>query len=412
LLVLMPVLPAAAQTSDEIAQSIDFRGYYRDGVADISVTDLEYLVDRFPGIAFVALDVTPDGGADRLADTLLDTSPRPTVIVLTHDEAGGASLTLSDSQLDSAFAVAFDTTGDTYLRDFEEVAMALGDAADRPGPDSGSDSGGAPASGPPWLLIGAVLLVGFVAVRMWQNSRQDGAAGERRFAEARSEITAQMAAMANQILELADRVEVAGTAEVTAHYRRASDVYGAADERLAAATGMQDLERLADDLDDARWELAAAGALLDGDEVPDRPVDTPPEPCFFDPTHGAGVEQAELHTPVGSRTVLVCRDDAEHLRNGDRPEPRTVSVGGRPVPVSQAPRSHGGLGMDALDIFSIIVGGMGDPMPYRWGRSRRRPTIGRIPGGFAGGVSTGPRARGTARVPRGGGSRGRARRGR
>ncbi|HVR31257.1 MAG TPA: hypothetical protein VMS74_00935 [Acidimicrobiia bacterium] len=417
LVVAVPALSAAAQSVEGIADELEIRGYHIGAGADITINEMEELIDRFPQFGFVALDSTPSGGADLLANTLLDAAPsRDTIVVLTADEAGAASAVHGDDALDDAFGTAFSTTGDSYLVDFEQVATALtgGPAAttpNQPPADGGSQGGG----GFPivWLLVlGAVAYFGY---RMWANSRGDERAVARRFTEAKKEIDAQVAAVANQILELSDRPDLYSNAEATAHFRRASETFHSAELRLEAATTTGAFEALSDDLDDARWELAAAEALLAGRPLPDRPEDEHPEPCFFDPTHGAGVEEAQLSTAAGTRTVKVCRMDAERLRNGERPEPRTVTVGGQAVPAPTAPRSHGGRGMDALDIFSILVGGMGDAAGYRWGGGsrRRRPTVfGGMGGGFGGGVRGGRSSGGASAARSMGRSVGRARRGR
>jgi hypothetical protein len=264
-----------------------------------------------------------------------------------------------------------------------------------------------------WMIVlGAVAYFGF---RMWRNSQDDEEVAVRRSAEAKREIEAQMAVVANQILEVSDRPDLAGHREATGHFRQASDIFRSAEDRLESATTASALAALADDLDDARWELAAAEALLEGRPVPDRPEDEHPEPCFFDPTHGAGTEEAQLSTAAGTRTVKVCAADAERLRKGEHPEPRTVSVGGREMPSASAPRSYGGRGMDALDIFSILVGGMGDAASYKWGGGRRRSTtFGRMPGGFGGSRARGTSSAGRAVRSAGQAARsiGRARRGR
>lgn len=419
ILVLVVAVPAFAQTVEDIAPGLELRGYHIGTGADISINEMEELVDQHEGFGFVALGPTPDGGADLLADRLLDAAPSlETIVVLTADEAGAASVIHDDDALDGAFDAAFASTGDSYLRDFEQVADALGSAGGpivtvpgqvtTPGPVPDSDAGG----GIPifWLVV--IGVVAYFGYRMWQNSRDDEGAVGRRFAEAKGEIEAQVAAVANQILELSDRPDLPANAPATEHYRRATEVFGSAEARLQEAATTASLEALADDLDDARWELAAAEALLDGRPVPDRPESEHPEPCFFDPTHGAGTEEAELSTPAGTRTVKVCRMDAERLRNGEHPEPRTVTVDGRAVPAPTAPRSHGGQGMDALDIFSILVGGMGNATGYRWGGTRRRrPTVfGGMGGGFGGGRSRGSASSG--RPSMGSRSVGRARRGR
>jgi hypothetical protein len=407
---------ASAQTTGAIAEELDLRGYHIGSGADISINEMEILVDRHPRVGFVALDPTPDGGADLLADRLLDAvGAVDTVIVLTADEAGAASSVFDDDALDEAFDEAFATTGDSYLTDFSQVAGALeGGGVVTPGTSGPTGAPSEPSSGGfSWLWLAVLGAIGYFGFQMWRNSRDDDRAVGRRFSEGKREIEVQVAAIANQILELSDRPDLTANSEATAHFRTASETFRSAEVRLADAQSTGELATLSDDLDDARWELAAAEALLDGRPVPDRPADAHPEPCFFDPTHGAGTEEATLETPAGSRTVKVCRADAERLRNGEHPEPRTVTVDGRAVPAPQAPRSHGGGGMNALDIFSILVGGMGDAASYRWGGNRRRRP--NVFGGVGGGFGGGGRGSASARRPSIGSvgrAIGRARRGR
>lgn len=413
LVLLLTGSPAFAQSVSDIGQELELRGYHLADDVDVTIDDMERLVDAYPGFGFVAFGATPDGGADLLADRLLDAAQSiDTVVVLTADEAGAASTIHDDAALDRAFDAAFATTGDTYLRDFDQVAEALvGSGVSSEDPADASSGGGIS-----FLWIVALAAIGYFVYRLWANNRQDDRATGRRLAEARAELEAQVAVVANQILELSDRPDLPSNSEATAHFRAASDIFRSAETRLAAASSTTEYAALSDDLDDARWELAAAEALLEGRPVPDRPEAEHPEPCFFDPTHGAGVEEATLRTPAGERTVRVCRADAERLRKGEHPEPRSVTVDGKAVPAPKAPRSHGGGGMDALDIFSIILGGMGNGASYRWGGGRRRPNVfGGMGGGFGGAAG---RSRGTASGARSsvgraiGRSVGRARRGR
>ena len=414
LVLLLTGSPAFAQTVSDIGEELELRGYHIGAGADVTIDELERLVDDYPGFGFVALADTPDGGADLFANQLLDASPSvDTVVVLTEDEAGAASATYDDAALDRAFDAAFATTGDSYLRDFQQLAEALSGSPVSPGADPVDVS---PSGGISFLWIVALAVIGYFVYRLWANNRQDDRATGRRLTEARAELEDQVAVVANQILELSDRPDLPSNSEATAYFRTASEIFRSAETRLAAASSSADYASLSDDLDDARWELAAAEALLEGRPVPDRPEEDHPEPCFFDPTHGAGVEEATLRTPAGERTVKVCRVDAERLRNGEHPEPRSVTVDGKAVPAPKAPRSHGGGGMDALDIFSIILGGMGDGASYRWGGTRRRPNVfGGMGGGFGGAAG---RSRGTASGARSGIGRaigrsiGRARRGR
>lgn len=408
----VPSLAAVAQTTDEIVDALELRGYYVEDGLDVPIDAMESLVDRYPEIGFVALDGTPSAGADGMADRLLDlATSRDTIVVLTADEAGAASAVHPDAVLDGAFDAAFDGSGDTYERDFQQVAEAL---AGSPTGTTRAEEGSRGGFGLGWLLVIAVVVgVSWLAAG---TARRDKAAFGRRLADSRAEIQDQMARLANAILAFSDRVDADTSPEAVTHFRTATATYEEAERRLATAANGVELERLADDLDEARWELAAAEAVLEGREVPPRPEDDHPKPCFFDPTHGAGVEVAELQTPAGTKRVLVCRADAEKLRRGERPEPRTIDVAGRSVPAPQAPRSAGGGGLDWLEGFSILVGGMGDALPYRWGRPRRRR--GGFPGGFGGPIrrSSGwaSRTRGSVSRSRSGGSRsvGRSRRGR
>lgn len=398
-------MAALAQTAGDVAEDVEFRGYHAAAGVDISVGDLEDLASSSSEIGFVALVDTPSGGADRFADDILAVvSSRNTVIVLTASEAGISSRVYDDAELDAAFDAALGSVGDSYETDFRQLVDALGVSS------SATGSGG---FGVGWILVILVIAGGVFLV--FRSSREDSQFKQKRLSSARKEISDQMAVIANEILAFSDRVDVADHPEAVAHYRRASETYSATETRLQLAETWTDLAALSDDLDTARWEMAAAQALVDGREVPDRPDAEPPEPCFFDPTHGAGVEVAELRTPAGGRNVMVCAEDAAKLRRGEKPEPRTITVGGRQVPSAQAPRSHGGRGFDWLDAFSIILGGMSDGVGYRWRRPMTRRARGGFPfpGGFGGPVGGGRsrRTTGSASRPRSGRT-GRARRSR
>jgi hypothetical protein len=72
-------------------------------------------------------------------------------------------------------------------------------------------------------------------------------------------------------------------------------------------------------------------------------------------------------------------------------------VDGRDVPAATAPKSYGGGGLDWLDLFAVIVGGMGAGRSFDWGSGRTSGTWGR-------GTRSGSWGSGSRRIPSSGGS--------
>ena len=393
------VSPAFGQSVDEIADEVESRRYFIAQGAPISINEMEALVASHRDFYFVALTETPGTGTDGLAADLLDRVGTGTVVVLSLDEVGGVSSQYDDATLGEALEVLL-FEEDPYAVEFDQFAGAL----------TGADSPAADSRGFPWLAVFAISIVGLVGFTVWRGGRRQKEAQSSRLQEARIEIRHQMDVIADQIVKLADDPRTEGSPEVLSHYRAASETFAEAASRLAAAATLDALEQLSDDLDRARWELEATTALMEGRDPPPLLVDDKPEHCFFDPTHGAGVEAAVLKTSTGTRAVMVCRQDAEMLRRGDAPVPREIPMGPRRVPAPQAPRSAGGLGLDWLDVFSVIVGGMGEGVSYNWPRQSRRSGGGlRIPSpGPSGGSRPGRasmRRSGSGSRPRGRGRR-------
>ena len=363
----LAALPAFGQSLeavsvDQIADELQFRHYYIAEGAPVSVNELEALVGAHPDVYFVALAASPSDGPDQLAAELLEAVGTGTVVVLSPDEVGAVSSEFDDATLSSALD-AMIAQEDSYSIEFDQFAGAL------PG------SGPAPVEEGsfPWLAVIAIGVVGVIGFSIWRGGRRQKAAQASRLEEARIEIRHQMDVIADQIVKLADDPRTEKSPEVLAHYRAASEAFSQAEGRLATAATLAELEDLSDDLDRARWDLEATTALMEGRPPPPAPVDEKPEHCFFDPTHGAGVEEAELKAPAGAgevmtKKVMVCRADAEKLRRGEAPVPRDLPMGPQRVPAPQAPRSAGGSGLDWLDVFSVIVGGMGDGVDYNWPR--------------------------------------------
>jgi len=359
---LLFAMPALGQSSDEIAESLEFRHYFVDEGAPVSINEMEELVGSNPGFYFVALNETPGDGADALAAAMLDRVGSGTVVVLTPEEVGAVSSDYDDVSLSNALDVMV-AQEDPFAVEFGQIADALVRDVTTP-----SDGETPEAGGIPWLAIIGIGLVALVGFTIWRSGRRQKEAVANQLEEARGEIRQQMDVIADQIVKLADDPRTEGTPEALNHYRSASETFSRAETRLAAASTLAELEDLSDDLDRARWELEATTALMEGRQPPPAPVDEKPDHCFFDPTHGAGVEQATLQTPAGTREVMVCKADAEKLRRGEAPVPRDLPMGPQRVPAPQAPRSAGGSGLDWLDVFSVIVGGMSQGVPYNWPR--------------------------------------------
>ncbi len=401
---------AAAVDPEQAAREAELRGYYLEPGVGVDISAMEDVVGDVAGrdLYFVALVETPPGGADLFADEVLSRLGSGTVVVISADELGAVSSRYGDGDLERAIDASLDAFEGSYPEGFAAFAAAL----IGPAPAAPAAGGGAGR----WLVLLVVVgVVGLVAVTLVRSSRRDRVASTARLEEAKAEIRSQLATVANQILEHSDRVALSQQESVESLFRAANETYAEVEERLEGAATLRQLEELSDRLDRARWQLESVDALLEGREPPPEPADRPPA-CFFDPTHGAGVEQADIRTAAGTRIVGVCRRCAAQLRRGEPPEPRSISVGGRSVPAPQAPRAYGGGGFDWLGAFSLILHGLSTGRSYDWGRRRRSGLGGLFGGGghWAGGSRSGSRsgqwARGRAARRRASGRTGRARR--
>jgi len=392
---LLPLAIAAADVSEVIDQLL-LRHYYLEEGVEAAIDEMEGLVASYSAVHFVGLASDTDAGADALAADLLRAVESGTIIVVTPTEAGAASSEYDDGTLATALEAASDGAGESYVEYFEVFAEALPESVPAPVEPSG---------GFPVVVVvvvaGLVALIGF---GVWRGNRKRSETAAAQLEAARTEIRQQMDVLANRILEMGDDPRVADHDHAMSQFRLASETFQTAESRLAAATSLAQFEELSDDLDRARWELETAAALAAGRPLPAAPLSENPPACFFDPTHGAGTEEAELKTAAGSQKVWVCAPDAEKLRRGEAPTPRSIPMSAGPVPAPQAPRSHGGMGLDWLDVFSVIVGGMGNGVPYDWGGSRppaRGPRI-RLPSrGGALGRASAPRSPASSARPKG-----------
>ncbi len=372
-LILLPVLalagvfaaaPALAQDADAIGQALLDDGFYVE--SDYSQSGLSEAMDRAGADApfLVALnDNISDPSA--LADSLLARIGFGSVVVLTPDSIGGASFDFDSSGVDVRLDRVVDALGAN-----DDLAAAVAAFADGPGGINGAA-----------VLLGVgVLGVGGIALASARSRRRMEDRAIARLEEARTELARQVDLVANDIVELSSAIEISEDASAESLFRTASATYTTVEEALRDAPDLESLEKLSDQLDEARWELDAAEATLNGDEVPERPTDRTMA-CFFDPTHRAGIEDVEIETAAGNQTVGVCRDCARRLRSSTPPQPASIPVDGHAVPAPQAPRHSGGGGFEWMDIFSVIVDGSKVPYSVGGGRGPRSPRRGSVLGG-------------------------------
>ena len=387
-LVVLVAVPAGAQTTDQIVDRAVRDGLYVDpGIGAASyTTQLSNQVARAgnAGLRFVVvlLDDDPTGGATTFGDAVLDElSGGGTVLVLSGSQEALVSDVFGEATraraLDEGFEAAGNASGPPGTADLAYVTAVVDVLT---GSSGGGDAADADGGGGGFIVLlvvlGVIGLVVFLIVRSQRKNSERRARGH--LEEARTEIKTQLDAMANTILEITDEVQLSAPEEDNVHLEAAGRTYTEAMEAYENATDLRDLESIGDRLDEAQWQLAAATAIARGDEPPPKPEPAERASCFFDPTHRGPFEDAEVTTPAGTKTVRVCRRDADLLRKGERAEPRMITVGGQNVPAPRAPRSHGGGGFDLGGALSVLVGGMASGRSYDWGgRSAGRRTGGR-----------------------------------
>ena len=424
---------AAAQTLDdltldELASELADQGYAIEPGASVDEAALaDAVADTRNGGTRLMVAVLADpqpAGATTAADALLDRVNDGTVLVVTPDEIGYSSTEYDGGALDDAADAALDAFSSGTAAGVAQFAQTLtgADSGGFDGSGATEDSGAFGGVGLGPLLVIGLLAIGGVALAM--SSRSTKRVARQRLTEAHAEVRHQIDAMADAILQMTDRVPLAEDPNATAAFAEATRVYQSVSDELPRATTEAELVQLNDRLDHARWQLEVTEALTEGREPPPEPDDGYPTACFFDPDHGAGVQEAQVATKAGARTVRVCRFCAALLASGEAPAPRSVAVGGRDVPLPQAPRQYGGRDERDLGSFDMLLGG-GAPVPYHWRRRRRYGGWGwgggwggagtwggygggAGGGGFGGGIGgPGRSSRGRGGRSLGGGSRGR-----
>ncbi|MDQ3538979.1 MAG: hypothetical protein M3415_09330, partial [Actinomycetota bacterium] len=350
-LVVLPLLAqggsASAQTLDEmtldeLAGELADQGYAVEPGATVDEAALAGAVadarERGTRLMVAVLADPQAAGATTAADALLDRVSDGTVLVVTPENIGYSSTEYDGETLDRAADNAVDSFSSGTAAGVADFGQALTGAG-----SSGSGETGDTGDG--GIGVGAVLVIGLLGiggVALAVSSRSTRRLARQRMTEAHAEVRHQIDAMADAILQLTDRVPMTEDPKATAAFAEATRVYQSVSDDLPRATTEAELVRLNDRLDHARWQLEVTEALTEGREPPPEPDDGYPTACFFDPDHGAGVQEAQVATKAGAKTVRVCRSCAAALASGEAPTPRSVAVGGRDMPLPQAPRQYGG----------------------------------------------------------------------
>jgi hypothetical protein len=294
-LVLAQATPALAAEEIDVARDINSQGFYVDSGAAIRDADISRLVEHasFEGefVYFAVLDDNPSGGATFFADGVADRIDDGLLVVLTPESVGyGGNTTYSVSEIESALDTADAAGGNDleYLTTFIEaltgtpvgdpVGSGAGSATTvassgtaEPQPATSSSGGG---NGFLWFLV-IVAAVGLFLWWMMRRSKKRQAqppAMNDRIVQARAVVQKQIDDVANDVLDLAEEVQVADNPQASQYYELASATYAAVSDEFADAKDPQSIIDLSQRLDEAIWQLDAAEAILDGNPIPPKPV--------------------------------------------------------------------------------------------------------------------------------------------
>lgn len=205
-----------------------------------------------------------------------------------------------------------------------EQARSGGGSTNEPG---GSGGGGG------FLGIFALAALGLGAFTFMKRRRLKRET-QSQVADVRRVVTDDLVALGGDIRALDLDVEMPGAnPEAKARYAEAVEAYIRAEEALDRAKAPEDFQPIGKELEEGRYDIAAARALLEGQQPPERRA-----PCFFDPRHGPSVTDVEW-APAGGelRPVPVCAADAVRIQDGEEPRSREIELGGERMPYWQAP---------------------------------------------------------------------------
>jgi hypothetical protein len=158
----------------------------------------------------------------------------------------------------------------------------------------------------------------------------------RGFDDVRAATTHDLGALADELVDVTDALELSLDERAQALLTEAVASYEQAEQKFDSAEEPNDFAEVTAAIGRGRYLLACARARLDR---------TPPpleQPCFFDARHGPAERLVAWTPPDGDpRTVPACDVDAELVEANAQPEPRNVAIDERLVPYWDAPAYFG-----------------------------------------------------------------------
>jgi hypothetical protein len=387
LVLLLPGVAAAGPYLDQAVQALgQERVFVADDAKDVlkpaTVDQLKQEADATMYVAVLpeaALDET-SGNPNRLLAEIAKGVGKEGVYVLVagnHFRAGSAGSGFQRGVVPAmADAAAREHPGDidAAVLDFaDRVVAAQGAAGQATGaqgagdaPAAQQESGGVGAGTILLALLGiGAVGGGFLLFRSRQRRKEQE---RRELEDVKRTAQEDLIALADDIRNLDIDVQLQDEAdEARKHHAAAVAAYERAAAALDRATRPADIAGVSAALEEGRFEIATAKALLNGEEPPKRRP-----PCFFDTRHGPSVRDVTWAPPGGvPRQVPACAADALRVEQGMEPETRQVMVGDRSEPFYNAPGYYapwyggyfGGFGggglLTGLLIGSALGGGFG-----------------------------------------------------
>jgi hypothetical protein len=338
-------LAQAGERIDAAVSALQTDPVYVDPDAELSISGadqarLRQAVDQagagpvYIAILPLAAENETGGNPDGVLQALHDGLHRPgtyAVVVGRHFRAGSEGVLRQGEAGRLATEALNAHRGDGVTATLIDFVQRVAAARSSNGaPEDGS--GGGPGAGG-GVLIGLLVLGGlaFLVVRTISKRRQN----QRQLAEVKAAAHDDLIALADDVQKLEQPVESNEAAKK--EYEAALDDYGKASAAYDRATRARELDGVGSALEEGRWHMASAEALLAGQEPPERRP-----PCFFDPRHGPSTRDVDWAPPGGTpRPVPACEADAQAVESGLEPASREVVAGGRSVPYWNAPRYFG-----------------------------------------------------------------------